>query len=292
MSRGCGARRARKGGSYCTATAAESAGCLPREVSCPSMSTLSRDLRYAIRALLANPGFTAVAVLSLAIGIGANTAIFSVTNALLLRPLPYKNADRQVILWNTSPGLGITEDWFSTAQYFDIRNGQQSFEDVAIAIGANANLTGDGDPERVGTIRVSSNLLPMLGARPLLGDLFGPDDDRPGKTGKALLGYGTWMRRYGGDRGVVGRSPHAQRSTARGRWRSTGVLLAATRGHADARRSRGCRSGPAAPYGRKRSRGPQSRGLQHHRHAEARRDGRAGASRARYPDRAPQTRAS
>ena len=170
------------------------------------MSTLSRDLHYAIRALLANPGFTAVAVLSLAIGIGANTAIFSVTNALLLRPLPYKNADRQVILWNTSPGLGITEDWFSTAQYFDIRNGQQSFEDVAIAIGANANLTGDGDPERVGTIRVSSNLLPMLGARPLLGDLFGPDDDRPGKTGKALLGYGTWMRRYGGDRGVVGRS--------------------------------------------------------------------------------------
>ena len=179
---------------------------LPREVSCSVMSTLSRDLHYAIRALLANPGFTAVAVLSLAIGIGANTAIFSVANALLLRPLPYKNADRQVILWNTSPGLGITEDWFSTAQYFDIRNGQKSFEDVAIAIGANANLTGDGDPERVGTIRVSSNLLPMLGARPLLGDLFGPDDDRPGKTGKALLGYGTWMRRYGGDRGVIGRS--------------------------------------------------------------------------------------
>ena len=90
------------------------------------MSTLSRDLHYAIRALLANPGFTAVAVLSLAIGIGANTAIFSVANALLLRPLPYKNADRQVILWNTSPGLGITEDWFSTAQYFDIRNGQKA----------------------------------------------------------------------------------------------------------------------------------------------------------------------
>jgi predicted permease len=170
------------------------------------MSTLSQDLRYAIRALLASPGFAFVSILSLAIGIGANTAIFSVTSALLLRPLPYKNADRQVILWNTSPGLGITEDWFSTAQYFDIRNGTPSFEDVAIAIGANFNLTGDGDPERVGTIRVSSNLLPMLGVRPLLGDLFGPDDDRPGKTGKALLGFGTWMRRYGGDRNVVGRS--------------------------------------------------------------------------------------
>ena len=176
------------------------------EVSFSLMSTLSQDLRYAIRALLASPGFALVSILSLAIGIGANTAIFSVTSALLLRPLPYKNADRQVILWNTSPGLGITEDWFSTAQYFDIRNGTQSFEDVAIAIGANSNLTGDGEPERVGTIRVSSNLLPMLGVRPLLGDLFGPDDDRPGKTGKALLGFGTWMRRYGGDRNVVGRS--------------------------------------------------------------------------------------
>ena len=170
------------------------------------MPSLLQDLRHGARLLIRSPGFSLVAIVALAIGIGANTAIFSVTNALLLRPLPYKNADRQVILWNTSPGLGITEDWFSTAQYFDIRNGQQSFEDVAIAIGANANLTGDGDPERVGTIRVSSNLLPMLGARPLLGDLFGPDDDRPGKTGKALLGYGTWMRRYGGDRGVVGRS--------------------------------------------------------------------------------------
>jgi len=170
------------------------------------MSTLSQDLRYAIRALLGNPGFALVSVLSLAIGIGANTAIFSVASALLLRPLPYRNANRQVILWNTSPGLGITEDWFSTAHYFDIRNGTQSFEDVAIAIGANSNLTGDGEPERIGTIRVSSNLLPMLGVRPLLGDPFGPDDDRPGKTGKALLGFGTWMRRYGGDRAVIGRS--------------------------------------------------------------------------------------
>jgi predicted permease len=169
------------------------------------MSAFSQDLRYAFRALLARPGFSIVAVLSLAIGIGANSAIFSVASALLLRPLPYANADRQVILWNTSPGLGITEDWFSTAQYFDIKNGTQSFEDVAIAIGANSNLTGDGEPERIGTIRMSSNLLPMLGVRPFLGNLFGLDDDQPGKTGKVLLGYSTWMRRYGGDHGVIGR---------------------------------------------------------------------------------------
>ena len=99
-----------------------------REVSCPVMSTLSQDLRYAIRALRTNPGFTIAAVLSLAIGIGANTAIFSVASALLLHPLPYADADRLAILWNRSPGLGITEDWFSTAQYFDIKNGTQSFE--------------------------------------------------------------------------------------------------------------------------------------------------------------------
>src|SRR5215471_17363880 len=90
-----------------------------------AMSTLARDLRYALRAFLKSPGFTAAAILSLAIGIGANTAIFSITSALLLRPLPYKDAGRLVILWNTSPGLGITQDWFSTAQYFDIKTGHQ-----------------------------------------------------------------------------------------------------------------------------------------------------------------------
>src|SRR6187402_1593616 len=103
------------------------------------MNAFTHDVRYAIRALLATPGFSIVAILSLAIGIGANTAIFSVANALLLRPLPYKNADRQVILWNTSPGLGITEDWFSTAQYFDVKQGNTTFDQLAIAIGGNEN---------------------------------------------------------------------------------------------------------------------------------------------------------
>src|SRR4051812_18997958 len=112
-------------------------------------------LPYIFRGFLRAPVFTAVAVLSLAIGIGANTAIFSVTNALLLRPLPYKDANRLVILWNRSPGLNIAEDWFSTAQYFDIKKGHSGFEDLAIGIGAYQNLTGDGDPERVGVVRVS-----------------------------------------------------------------------------------------------------------------------------------------
>ncbi len=171
------------------------------------MSTLMQDLRYGIRAFRRTPGFTLAAVLSLALGVGANSAIFSVASALLLTPLPYADADRLAILWNRSPGLGIAEDWFSTAQYFDIKNGHTGFEEVAVAIGANYNLTGGGEPERVGTIRVSSNLLQLLGVRPLHGRLFTAEDDAAqGAGGSSLLHYNTWMRRYGGDPGVIGRS--------------------------------------------------------------------------------------
>jgi len=159
-----------------------------------------------LRALTAAPGFTVAAVLSLALAIGANTAIFSVVSALLLRPLPYHDTDRLAILWNRSPGLGITEDWFSTVQYFDIKNASQTFEQVAVAIGANFNLTRDGDPERVGTIRVSSNLLPMLGVSPALGRLFVPEEDAVAPSTTAMLSHGTWMRRYGGDPDVIGRT--------------------------------------------------------------------------------------
>ncbi|MBS1876880.1 MAG: ABC transporter permease [Acidobacteria bacterium] len=162
-----------------------------------------------LRTLIANPVFAAVAIVSLAIGIGANTAIFSVTDALLLRPLPYQDADRLVILWNRSPGLNITEDWFSTAQYFDIRNGHGGFEQLAIAIGGANNLTdGIGEPERVGTIRMSSNLLPMLGVKAYRGRLLDPAEDTPGRAPVALLSYGLWIRRYGGGNNVLQRPVH------------------------------------------------------------------------------------
>ena len=164
------------------------------------------EIRYALRSLGKNPGLAAAAVLSLGLGIGANTSIFSVTSALLLHQLPYADADRLVLLWNRSPGLNIAEDWFSTAQYFDIKSGHRGFEDLAIAIGANSNLTGDGDPARVGVIRVSSNLLPMLGVRPIAGRLFQPEEDNQGRPGAAVLSYGLWTRRYGGDPQMLGRS--------------------------------------------------------------------------------------
>src|SRR5262245_20028525 len=154
------------------------------------MNTVAQDSRYALRAFAKNPGFTVAAVLSLAIGIGANTSIFSIINALLLRPLPYKDADRLVILWNRSPGLNITEDWFSTAQYFDIKTQHDGFEQVAIAIGGNENLTGNGQPERVGAIHVSSNLLSMLGTQAAHGRLFTPEEDSPGRPSTAVISHG------------------------------------------------------------------------------------------------------
>jgi hypothetical protein len=129
------------------------------------MNTLVRDLQYAVRTLSKNMMFTAAAVLSLAIGIGANASVFSIASALLLHLLPCQDPGGPAILWNRSPGLAITQDWFSPAQYFDINNGHNGFGHLAIAIGGNYNLTCPGEPERIGTLRVSANLFPMLGVR-------------------------------------------------------------------------------------------------------------------------------
>src|SRR3954471_7837149 len=115
------------------------------------------------------PAFAAIAILSLAIGIGANSAIFSVTNALILRPLPYADADRIAIVWQRSPGLNVPQDWLSTGQYLDIAADNTVFETSAAAIGASFNLTGAGDPERVDGIRATSSFFPLFGVRPLLG---------------------------------------------------------------------------------------------------------------------------
>src|SRR5215467_2053211 len=145
------------------------------------METLARDITFAFRTLLKSPGFTAVAVLSLAIGIGANSAIFSVTNALLLRPLPYKDAERLVILWSRSPGLNVPQDWFSPGQYLDVKDQNSVFEETAITIGASFNISGRGAPEHVDGARVSSSFFPLLGATAMLGRVLLSDEDIPGK---------------------------------------------------------------------------------------------------------------
>jgi predicted permease len=170
------------------------------------METLWQDLGYGIRTLLKNPGFTAVAILSLAIGIGANSAIFSVTNALLLRPLPYKDADRLVILWNRSPGLNVAQDWFSPGHYLDIKAENHVFEHVAATIGGSFNFTGAGTPEHIEGAKVSSSLFPLLGAEAMLGRLFLPEEDEKGKPPTVILSNGFWRRRFGSDPGVIGRT--------------------------------------------------------------------------------------
>jgi hypothetical protein len=138
------------------------------------MQTLLQDFRYALRTLRKSLGLNIVIVLSLAVGIGANSAIFSVVDALLLRPLPYPEPERLANIWLRSPGIGILRDWPSPGQYIDIRNENHSFEQMAIARLGRMTLTGRDRPERVDIMRVSSSLLHLLGAKPMLGRLLLP----------------------------------------------------------------------------------------------------------------------
>jgi predicted permease len=171
-----------------------------------NMSLMFQDLRYAARMLRKNAALTIVIVLSLAVGIGANTAIFSVVNALLLKPLPYPEPDRLAILWLRSPGIGIPQDWPSPGQYMDIKAENHSFDELSISIGGSFNLTGLDRPERLEGMRTSSTLLDMLGAKPLLGRTLLAEEDQPGKPPVALLTHGLWKRLFGGDPQIVGRS--------------------------------------------------------------------------------------
>ncbi len=168
------------------------------------MQTLIQDLRYSARMLMKNPSVTLVIVLSLAIGIGANTALFSVTNTLLLKPLPYAHPERLAILWLRSPGIGIPQDWPSPGQYHDIRTQNHVFDETAIAIGGGYTLSGTSKAIKVDGIEASSSLLPMLGVKPMLGRIFTADEDHPGKPDTVVLTYGLWKDSFGGDPGLVG----------------------------------------------------------------------------------------
>jgi predicted permease len=167
---------------------------------------LTHDLRYAMRSFANTPGLTAMIVLSLAIGIGANTAIFSVTSTLLLKPLPYPDADRLAILWLRSPGIGIPQDWPSPGQYHDIQTKNHVFEETALAIGGGSTITGLSRAIKVDAIAGSASLLPMLGAKPMLGRLFLPQEDKPGSAKTAVLTYGLWQRVFSGDPNILGRT--------------------------------------------------------------------------------------
>ena len=166
---------------------------------------IGQDLRYGLRTLIKNPGFTIVAVIALALGIGANSAIFSVVNAVLLRPLPYKNPDQLVVIWENATHLGFPKDTPSPANFLDWRQQSTLFEGMAAFAERSFNLTGVGEPERLDGRRVSANLFEMLGVKPIVGRTFVPQEDQPG-TKVVLLNESLWKRRFGGDPAVVGRA--------------------------------------------------------------------------------------
>jgi len=147
--------------------------------------TFVRDARYALRALVKQPGFTLVALLTLALGIGANTAIFGIVNAVLLRPLPYDQPDRVVLLW--SHWINWTKTWLSQPELVDYQQQLQSLEHVAAFSNTSFNLTGAGEPLRVVAAQVQPDIFPAIGAHPILGRAFTAEEDTPGHEHVAIL---------------------------------------------------------------------------------------------------------
>ncbi len=164
-----------------------------------------QDFRYACRMLRKNILSTLVIVASLAIGIGANSAIFSVVDALLLRPLPYPHPERLAAVWLHSPALSIFRDWPSPGQYIDLQTENHSFEQMALAQSRPGTLTGNERPEIIASMRSQSTLLEMLGAKAQLGRLLLPEEDVPGKPDVAIISDRLWRRRFGADPSIVGK---------------------------------------------------------------------------------------
>src|SRR6476661_6940033 len=170
------------------------------------MGTLLQDVRYGLRMLVKKPTFTIVAVLTLALGVGANTAIFSIVNAVLLRSLPYPDPDRLVRIFFNEPGLGLRDVRFSKPEMDDLLTRAGVFEDVSPIFEGSENLTGGKQPERLEAVNGSFSYFSMLGATPQIGRLFGPQDFAPGFAPVAVISDGLWRRAYGADPNVLGRT--------------------------------------------------------------------------------------
>jgi putative ABC transport system permease protein len=170
------------------------------------LEALVRDIRYALRVLRRSPAFTLTAIGTLAIGIGANTAIFSVASGVLLRPLPYPAADRLAMVWMDNTRLKLREDWHSFPDFLDYRDRNTTFESLAIFNITSRTFTGDGDPERVIGAHGSASLFDVLGVKPAMGRPFGPADDQAGARNVVVLADGLWRRRFGADRTMLGRT--------------------------------------------------------------------------------------
>lgn len=169
------------------------------------MEPLLQDLRYGIRRLLRSPGFTIVAILSLALGIGANTAIFSVINTVLLTPLPYMNPEQLMVVWESNRQNSASRSPASLLNFIDWREQNQSFEQITAMRSSGLNLTEGAEPERIQAMSASPNFFTLLGAKPLLGRTFLPHEEKAGSDHVAVLSNSLWQGRFGSDRNIIGR---------------------------------------------------------------------------------------
>src|ERR1041385_2341605 len=170
------------------------------------MQSLIQDLRYGVRMLLKSPAVTFVAIIALTLGIGANTAIFTVVHALLLRSFAYADGDRLAIVWeNRKSGKGNPQNVINLGNFFDWKDQNKVFADMAAFFDRNVNLTGDGEPEEVPSQIATTNLFSLLGVNAIKGRTFAPDDGKTGQPQVVVISYDLWQRRFGGDTNIIGR---------------------------------------------------------------------------------------
>lgn len=170
------------------------------------MESLLSDIRYAVRNLLRRPGFTIIAVVTLALGIGANTAIFSTINALLLKPLPFPELDRVVAVWDKLPSRGVLHNEVTFANYIDLKAQNRSFEQLALYRWWSPNLTGVEPPERIQGFLVTANFFDSIAMKPIMGRNFAEEENQPGKDGVAIITHSLWQRRFGGDPEILNKT--------------------------------------------------------------------------------------
>jgi predicted permease len=170
------------------------------------MESFLQQLKQVLRRLRLAPMFTVITLITLAAGIGANALVFSVVEGVLLKPLPYLEANRLVGVWHAAPGIQINELNMAPSNYFIYREQNQTFQDVGLYQGDSVSVTGVGEPEQVDSLRVSDGTLPLLGVQPVVGRLFSREDDLPNNPKTVILTYGYWTRKFGGDPSIVGRT--------------------------------------------------------------------------------------